>query len=79
MKTISFKVPESLMAKLSATARKRRQTKSAGVRAILEDVLSRDPAIQTGSCLELAADVAGCVQGPEDLSFNTKHLRGYVK
>jgi len=33
--------------------------------------------IRDGSCLDLAKDLAGCVKGPEDLSFNKKRMGGY--
>ena len=79
MKTLSLKLPESLAARLTAVARKRGQSKSAVVRAVLEDYLAASTRVAPGSCLELAADLAGCVAGPGDLSSNKKHLRGFGK
>ena len=75
MKTLSLKVPESLYARLAAAARQRGQTRSAVVRQVLEEYL--DGGAKPGSCLELAADLLGCVKGPGDLSFNKRHLRAY--
>ncbi len=77
MKTVSLKLPESLDAKLSAAARQRQQTKSALVREILEEFLDNGQRAPSGSCLELVADLVGCVEGPGDLSYNKRHLRGF--
>jgi predicted transcriptional regulator len=77
MKTLCLKLSEALDAQLAATARKRGQSKSAVVRAILDESLSQGAPAAKGSCLELAADLAGCVEGPCDLSANQRHLRGY--
>jgi predicted transcriptional regulator len=79
MKSLSLKLSESLAAGLAAAARKRGRTKSAIVREALEDFLANHKAAAAGSCLELAADLVGCVEGPGDLSFNKKHLRGFGK
>jgi hypothetical protein len=77
MKTISLKLPESLDGQLALAARKGGRTKSEIVREILEDYLRNDKLAQSGSCLELAADLVGCVKGPGDLSFNKQRLRGF--
>jgi predicted DNA-binding protein len=76
VKTLCLKLPEEVAARLAALARKRGQSKSAVVRAILDQYLVRGEAAE-GSCLELAADLAGCVEGPRDLSSNPKHMRGF--
>jgi predicted transcriptional regulator len=77
MKTLSLKLPESLDARLTAAARRRGQSRSAVVREALEAMLGSDKAGRSESCLDLAADLAGCVAGPGDLSVNPEHLRGY--
>jgi hypothetical protein len=77
VKTLTLRLSEPLLTRLEATARTRGRTKSALVRDLLEESLSRDKAPSTVSCLDLAADLAGCLQGPGDLSFNKKHMRGY--
>jgi predicted transcriptional regulator len=77
MKTISLKVPNPLAVQLARTARKKKCTKSAVVREVLEDYLNRDSSSQSGSCHDLAADLAGCVQGSGDISFNKKRLEGF--
>lgn len=79
MKTLSLKLHESLHARLTAAARKRGQTRSSLVREALEAFLDNDQGTALGSCLEWAAGLVGCVEGPGDLSLNKEHLRGYGK
>ena len=79
VKTVSFKLPDSLVVRLNSAAKKRGQAKSQLAREALERYFDADQAIVPGSCLELAADLAGSLEGPGDLSFNKKHLRGYGK
>ena len=77
MKTLSVKLPEALAARLTATARKRGQSKSAVARAILDEYLSQGTAAAGVSCLDLVGDLVGCVEGPGDLSTNPRHMCGY--
>lgn len=77
MKTVSLKLSDGLDAKLGLAATSRGQSKSAVVRAALKAFLENGAAGGGGSCLHLAADLAGCVEGPRDLSFDKKHLDGY--
>jgi len=77
MKTVSLRLPEVVAAQLAATARKRGQSKSAVARAALAQGLAEDGAATPGSCLELAADLAGCIEGARDLSVHERHLQGY--
>ncbi len=75
-KTITVKLPRPLAARLGARVEKQQITQSALVREALERYL-RDDDERGPSFLELAKDLAGCVEGPEDLSSNKKHLKGY--
>ena len=77
MKTISVKVPEDLDIKLNAVAEKRRESKSAIIRAALDHLVKSSETSTPNSCLDLAKDLIGCVDGPIDLSHNRKHLKGY--
>jgi hypothetical protein len=77
MKTLTVKVPEALDLKLSAVAAKRRESKSAVIRAALDHIVKSSEAITPNSCLDLAKDLIGSVEGPSDLSYNNKHLKEY--
>jgi predicted transcriptional regulator len=79
MKTLSLKLPESLLEKLDSTARKRGESRSALLREAIETVIEGESHIRTGSCLDLAKDLAGCVNGPKDLSFNKRRMDSYGK
>jgi Arc/MetJ-type ribon-helix-helix transcriptional regulator len=77
MKTISVKVPEELDLKLTAVAAKRRESKSALIRAALDLVVESDDKANSNSCLDLAKDLIGAAEGPPDLSHNKKYLKDY--
>jgi hypothetical protein len=77
MKTLSLKLPESLFAKLTSAAGKRGESRSVLVREAIETYITGDNHAPEGSCLDLAKDLVGCVNGPVDLSFNKKRMRGY--
>jgi hypothetical protein len=77
MKTISLKVPEALDCKLVAAARRLKRTKSAVVREVLQEYLDKSKSSKRISCLDLAADLAGCFEGPADLATNKKYMQGY--
>ncbi len=77
MKTLTVKVPEDLELKLAAVAAKRGESKSTLVRAAIESIVSLNDAITPHSCLDLAKDIVGSVEGPSDLSYNKRHLKGY--
>lgn len=77
MKTLSVKVPEALDLKLTAVAARRRESKSALIRAALDQIVKSNETVTPNSCLDLAKDLIGSVEGPPDLSHNKKHLKGY--
>ena len=77
MKTLTVKVPEDLDLKLAAAAAKRGESKSDLIRTALESIVNANAAIIPNSCLDLAKDIVGSVEGPSDLSHNKKHLKGY--
>ncbi len=77
MKTLTVKVPEYLDLKLTAAAAKRGESKSDLIRAALESIVNANETITPNSCLDLAKDIVGSVEGPSDLSYNKKHLIGY--
>jgi predicted transcriptional regulator len=79
MKTVALKLPVELLTKIERAANRRGETKSAVMRAVLEEFFAEQAKETTGSCLDLARDLAGCVQGPEDLSTNPIHMEDYGK
>ena len=56
---------------------KRGQSKSAVVREILDEYLSQGKPAAEVSCLDLAGDLIGCVEGPGDLSTNPRYMSGF--
>ena len=77
MKTISLKLPDPLHAKLERLAKSQKQTKTNIVRNALEQMLNGTPAAKPLSALDLAGDLAGCLDGPSDLSTNRKYMEGF--
>lgn len=76
MKTVSLKLPDDLDARIEIAARKRGWTKSEVVRKAVSRYLPAGKS-SGASFLELAGERIGCVEGPEDLSTDPRHLRGY--
>jgi len=77
MKTITLRLPEGLDIRLAAAAEKMRTSKSDVVRRAIEAFLEHRGTPQAVSCLELARDLAGCLEGPGDLSCNQRRLKGH--
>jgi predicted transcriptional regulator len=74
MKTLSLKLPETLYGDLAALAEHQGVSKSALVREALVKLFSHQRAPDRGSALALLEDVAGSIDGPEDLSVNQAYL-----
>ena len=77
MTTISLKVPETLAIRLEDSARQRGMSKSVLIRSALEVYLQTDRVEEPGSALSQAADLAGVLSGPIDLSSNKAYLRDF--
>ena len=77
MKTLSLKLPEKLIERLNSAAEKRGESRSALIREAIENSMAGEGQIPKGSCLDLAGDLAGCIDGPKDLSYNKKRMKGY--
>jgi predicted transcriptional regulator len=77
MRTISMKIPDQLDARLERMAEERGTSKSDLVRRALEAHLERLEAPDPGSVGRLAADLAGCVEGPADLSTSQRHFEDF--
>lgn len=76
MTTISLKVPEALDFRLAQIAGKRGSSKSEVIRDALERMVTAK-STRKCSCLSMASDLIGCVEGPADLSHNKKHMKGF--
>ena len=77
MKTLTVKLSDALDQKLTALATQQGESKSAVVRTAIEKTLETSYETSPESCLHLARDLAGCVEGASDLSHNKKHFEGY--
>jgi hypothetical protein len=77
MKTTSLKLPAELDEKLAALAEERKMSKSSLVREALASYMVGGEQSPGTSFLAYARDLAGCVEGPEDLSSNPDHFRDY--
>jgi hypothetical protein len=78
VKAVSLKLPPGLSARLDRAARERGQSKSAVVRAALEQFLNGERAAgHPRSALDLAGDLVGRAEGPADLSTDPRFLEGY--
>jgi hypothetical protein len=75
MHTISFKLPDDLLADLEREAKARNITKSVLVRRSLETALRGH---RSASCFDLAQDLAGSLKGlPRDLAHDPKYMDGF--
>lgn len=77
MKTLSLKVSASIDKRLTKFVQRRGITKSDAMRAALEAYLESAGTAANGSVLDLASDLAGCIQGPGDLSTHPRHMKGF--
>ena len=78
MKTLSFKVPETLDRKLVRAVKQRRVQKSVIVREALERYLDESDGGMQGGFLEMTRHLNGCVKdAPADLSSNPRHLADF--
>ena len=76
MNTLTVKIPEELDVKLEAVAAQRNESKAALIRTAIEDLLETDKTSSSNappkggeknvSCLDLARDLSGCVEGADD-------------
>lgn len=76
MTTISIKIPVELDRRLRRASAQRHMSRSAIIREAAERYVM-EVCGETDSCLDVASDLAGCVDGPEDLASNKAHLEGF--
>ncbi len=77
MKTLSLRLTPVLGRELEALAQRRCVSKSSLVREALARYLASSPHASKASFLERAGNLAGCIEGPSDLSVSGEHLRSY--
>ncbi len=78
MKTISLKVPDELVSRMDAVARARRTSRSALLRAALEETLRAAAKEAAPSLYERSADLCGKAgSGLGDLASHPRHLEGF--
>ena len=77
MTTVSLKMPETLAIQLEDTARQRGVSKSVLIRSALKAYLQSDVAEKRDSALSQAAEFAGVISGPQDLSANRDHMGNF--
>lgn len=76
MSTVSIKMPEELVTRLNAVARRRGVSRSSLVRHALESYLRR-ARVGQHSAADLAKDLIGAFEGPRDLSHHPPHMEGF--
>ena len=74
MKTLSLKLPEALYGDLVSLAEHKGVSRSAIVRDALVSLFRSETPPARGSALALVEDLAGSIEGPEDLSTNKAYL-----
>ncbi len=79
MKTLSLRVSDTLDKTLQREAKRRRTSKTALVKKVLEDHFAARNGHKKATVGELAGDLIGCLEGPGDLSYNPKYLEGFGK
>ena len=79
MKTVSLKLAAGMDRRLAATARKQGTSKSDLMRTALEAYFVAKRPGFLGSCLDLADDLIGCLEGPADLSTNKRRMKEFGK
>jgi hypothetical protein len=77
MTTMTVKMPERLSVRLRDEAAGLGMNCSQFIRKAVEDLLAGADRPAKGTCLSLARDLAGCVDGPRDLATNPKYMEGF--
>lgn len=78
MKTVSLKLSDDLARDLERSAKRQKRGKSEIIRSALEQYLrSSNGAKEPPSFYDLASDLIGKFEGPEDLATNPKYMQGF--
>jgi hypothetical protein len=76
MKSVSFKLPDSLHRRLTKAAKDRRVYQSQILRNALEAYLKQNGG-KRPTMRDLAGDLIGKFEGPPDLATNPKYMEGF--
>jgi hypothetical protein len=77
MKTVSLKLPLRLARDLERSAKQQKRGKSEIIRAALEQYLRGANGSKPMSFYDMASDLIGKFEGPEDLATNPKYMEGF--
>ena len=77
MTTMTIKMPEQLSARVRQQASDSGVNCSEFIRQAVEKLLNAGSRPAAGTCLALASDLAGCLEGPRDLATNPDHMKGF--
>lgn len=77
MKNVSMRIPDEVLARLRQVAAEKGWSASFLVREAVAAYLAGEGRPARGSFLGGARDLAGCIEGPGDLSHNKARLRGF--
>jgi hypothetical protein len=77
MKSVSFKLPDSLHRRLTRAAKDRRVHQSQILRNALEAYLLQPNGRQRLTMRDLIGDLIGIGEGPSDLATNPKYMEGF--
>jgi Arc/MetJ-type ribon-helix-helix transcriptional regulator len=74
---MTIKMPEQMSARLRQQALESGVNCSELIRQAVEKLLHAGSRPAAETCLSLAADLAGCLEGPGDLATNPDHMKGF--
>ncbi len=77
MTTMTIKMPERMSARLRQQASELDMNCSEFIRQAVENLLNAGPRQTEGTCLSLASDLVGCLDGAHDLATNPDHMKGF--
>jgi hypothetical protein len=78
MKTVSLKLSDDLARQLERSAKQQNRGKSEIIRSALEQYLRTNNGVaKPPSFYDLASDLIGKFEGPEDLATNPKYMEGF--
>jgi predicted metal-binding transcription factor (methanogenesis marker protein 9) len=77
MTTMTIKMPDQMSMRLRQQAAELGMNGSEFIRQAVEKLLDAGPPATAGTCLSLASDLVGCLEGSRDLATNPDHMKGF--